>query len=247
MKILAKITNLIDIDVIYGDKGGIFYYLQLTDADDNPLYPLLTSFIDSNNYLSLDVDYEIGTSAEKYFSPLMMKLIQKACTNLSIDYEKFLCDELTATEKENIIEYVFDTLKVCSSIYIRFSTKWKKIWDALNTQYNPLDNYSMHQVRTPNLTKTNNGKGTAKSTSKSGVYGFNSPSANDSGLVDGEQTDEIINRTETETGTDTLDRDGNIGVTSSQQMLEQEWQVRQHDFYKMIYNDIDSILCLLCY
>ena len=44
------------------------------------------------------------------------------------------------------------------------------------------------------------------------------------------------------TGTRELERSGNIGVTTSQQMLESEIEVRKHDIYMIIYNDIDTIL-----
>ena len=54
-------------------------------------------------------------------------------------------------------------------------------------------------------------------------------------------------RTSTHTGTEKLQRAGNIGVTLSQQMLESEFKVRQYDFYKELYNDIDSVMCLMIY
>ena len=54
-------------------------------------------------------------------------------------------------------------------------------------------------------------------------------------------------RTSTHTGTEKLQRAGNIGVTTSQQMLESEFKVRQYDFYKELYNDIDSVMCLMIY
>ena len=63
----------------------------------------------------------------------------------------------------------------------------------------------------------------------------------------GAKLDNEITKSTTHTGTETLTRSGNIGVTTSQQMLESEFKVRQYDFYKMIYNDIDSVLCLSIY
>lgn len=51
----------------------------------------------------------------------------------------------------------------------------------------------------------------------------------------------------TETGTEDLERSGNIGVTTSQQMLEQEFRVRQYDFVQMMFEDIDKIMCLCVY
>ena len=54
--------------------------------------------------------------------------------------------------------------------------------------------------------------------------------------------------TDTETGTRGLTRHGNIGVTTSQQMLQSEIDLRSnYHFINQIMNDVDSILCLLVY
>lgn len=251
-----KIKDIVSLSDIMGDNiESIFYNLTKTSGG-NPLYPLVNDFITNDNYHTLDVDYFIGFSNEKYLSPLANKLYHEH----SEDFDG-LCNELV-----NII-------------YTRFGSKWKHIWDALNTAYNPLENYSMLEERTPDitkertldttdertpdLTKTTNGTGTTSTDSQTGIFGFNSPQSNPSGTIDGNQTDTITDRTETETGTDTstqsgtitdtesgketLERSGNIGVTTSQQMLQSEFEVRKYDFYKEIYKDIDSILCLKIY
>lgn len=228
-------------------------FSQLSDAS---VFPAVNQFINTTNYQTLDVDYLIGFSADKFVSPLSEKLWE----HLNEDIDTFAG-------------------KLAYIIYERFGSKWKHIWDALNTAYNPLENYSMLEERTPditketsidttdertpNITKTTNGTGTTSTDSQTGIFGFNSPQSNPSGTIDGNQTDTITDRTETETGTDTttkggtitdtesgketLERSGNIGVTTSQQMLQSEFEVRKYDFYKEIYKDIDSILCLKIY
>lgn len=42
-------------------------------------------------------------------------------------------------------------------------------------------------------------------------------------------------------------RSGNIGVTTTQQMLESEINIRQYTFFMNVFKDIDSILCLSIY
>ena len=60
-------------------------------------------------------------------------------------------------------------------------------------------------------------------------------------------------QTHANTGTDTdvrnyvLTRSGNIGVTTSQQMLESELELRKWNFFERVYNDIDSVCCLSIY
>lgn len=47
---------------------------------------------------------------------------------------------------------------------------------------------------------------------------------------------------ETETGTRTLTRSGNIGVTTAQQMIESEIALWQWNFFDMVFQDVDTIL-----
>lgn len=221
---------------------------------NNGSYPLVNDFINSNNYSNLEIDYFLGFSNDKYLSPLLRK---------AIGYVK---SENPSYDDSELFESAIQLLT--PQIYERFGVKWKKLYDALvNSQYNPLNNYDMEEKRTPNLTHTetyNNvtdtrtpnltTSGSANATT--GVYGFNGTSAKDSAQNDGTSSESVTgtdtnvktgNTTNTETGTDTLTRKGNIGVTSSQQLIESEWELRKHDFYAMIYKDIDSILCLKIY
>lgn len=101
------------------------------------------------------------------------------------------------------------------------------------------------------------------------TYGFNSATGvpTDSGEVESttrttgdseynkqtqtsEQTgtrDETLDYTDTETGTRTLERSGNIGVTTSQQMAQSEIELWRWNFYDDVMSDIDSILTLSVY
>lgn len=157
---------------------------------------------------------------------------------------------------------------------------WEKMWEALQEEYKPLENYSMLErmtndvtqkaygkttTRTDNLahTKTGNDTNTPNLTETEtpnitnardrGVYGFNSQPNN--AVPDSEETETETgtntttttgtsrtdyNTTESDTGTQTaadsgtdtetrnyqLTREGNIGVTTSQQMLESEIELR---------------------
>lgn len=228
--------------------------LLFANLSDGGTYPLVNAFINSDNYLTLEEDYFLGFSNEKYLSPFLSKAIG------------YIKSQHPQYNERDLFANAIDLL--VPKIYQRFGVKWKKIYDALvNSQYNPLNNYDMEEKRTPNLTHTetyNNVTDTrtpnlttsGNANSKTGVYGFNGTSAKDSAQNDGTSSESVTgtdtnvktgNTTNTETGTDTLTRKGNIGVTSSQQLIESEWELRKHDFYAMIYKDIDSILCLKIY
>lgn len=225
-----KISDLYPIDSVLAVNPSLIF-------NDLVLKEDLNDFINNNNVALLNQDYYLSHSGDKYVSPFVEKLYD---------------DGKTATEITSFVS---------SIVYNRFGAKWKKIYDALMTEYNPLENYSMEEERTPDLTEeeTQNEKSdvtTERETSATNSYkGFN---ANDPIVVnktDGDETtttsgaklDNEVTKSTTHTGTETLTRAGNIGVTTSQQMLESEFKVRQYDFYKMIYNDIDSVLCLSVY
>lgn len=64
-----------------------------------------------------------------------------------------------------------------------------------------------------------------------------------------------IDRDSTETGTDNRDisydrdvtRDGNIGATTTQQMISEERQLWLWNFFHQVYRDVDSIMCSALY
>ena len=228
-----KVSDLYTLtNIMTSGYHSIFYFLaQVEDLED------FISDGEDGNLQTLDQDYYIGYSADKFISPFVEKLFNSGKTPVEIS------------------EYVAN---ICIN---RFKTKWKKIYDALLTEYKPLENYSMEETRTPDLTfeETQNEKTdvtTERETHATNSYkGFN---ANDPVVVNktdgdedvttsGAKLDNEVTKETTHTGTEKLERAGNIGVTTSQQMLESEFKVRQYDFYKMVYNDIDSILCLSVY
>ena len=99
------------------------------------------------------------------------------------------------------------------------------------------------------------------------TYGFNSSGAVPSGkstrnasvTVSGDADDNVDTlhitgdadnniTTESESGTRTITRNGNIGVTTSQQMLQSEIDLRNNfNFTEQVFDDMDTILCLLVY
>lgn len=172
---------------------------------------------DEDNAYLMDLEYCTAVSGDKYLSK-----------NFIAQYER--------SEVEVLLYFAM-------ILYRRFNTKWSKIYDALLIEYNPLENYSSTETETPNLTDTSkaNSKVTVKqsgSTFDTAVY---QPFA--STETAGNENDNKV--TTTKTGTRTVTKSGNIGVTTSQQMLQSEVEVRQYDFYQGIYNDIDEFITTL--
>ena len=199
---------------------GIFHQLATNKTFD---------FISNENQEELDVDYYLSHSGNKFISNLY----------------------------NNILEHYPNEdplIKLSKIIENRYKEKWIRIYNAMVEKYKPLENYSMLEVETPNLEDHRVTKLDQDLINESDLndYGFNSnnpvPVSHNvnkiTGSGDKNKTDETINRT----GTRTLTRSGNIGVTTSQQMLESEIKLRAlYNMIEIIFNDVDKVLCLSIY
>lgn len=148
--------------------------------------------------------------------------------------------------------------------------KWERLYKTMFYAYQPLENYDRLEVgkdvRTPDLTRGINHDSKTISTGMSDTTGnienktsaFNSPTYSPLNYGDTKEHTEDVssgttNRTEQEkeTGTDTTDHNlrahGNIGVTSSQQMLMQEREVADFNIYHIISQDFADQFCIQLY
>ena len=259
---------------------------------------------------SLDSLYLYQHSGEKYIAPLMNmflasdgKLDQTGITNCS---------------------------KMIAALWY---DKWTRLWEVNTAEFNPIENYNMHEEEDTEPTGTETSEVTLSGTetdthTKSGsetntrtesgsegktlshtghdtvrtqgtdtnnkesnsVYGFNSQTAvpaseksvntdqtvtTTPGVTDTENktftnrqttdTETFLNRQDQDQKTFTnrkntevksfedrnthreLDRTGNIGVTTNQQMLQSSLELWQWNFWLQVFEDIDSTICLDCY
>ena len=174
-------------------------------------YPTTFSWLSSTNAETLDMEYYLNHSGEKYISPLTLKLY----TNDNTTY-------LT---------------KIASLIVLKYADKWNKLYKAFfQDEYNPIENYSMIEEENVNTSITNSTNG------KNNIYGFNTTAEN--GVPQDNSNVESTTSGDFDDNHRKLIRSGNIGVTTSQQMLQSEIELRQWDFYNMIMNDIDDVMCL---
>lgn len=177
---------------------------------------------------------------------------------ISITYDRFLY--IQEHEQPNFAV----KLELMNMIVSKFYDKWNRLYEVLvQSHYSPLENYDMSQTETPDITKTKHHEentdvsvATSDQTSTNSLYGYNNSTpqpvnkADSSGTTTttGDVKDNYYDDTDTETGTRSLTRHGNIGVTTSQQMLLSEVDLRDKmNFYNIIMDDMDSILCQLVY
>lgn len=140
---------------------------------------------------------------------------------------------------------------------------WERMWNAIQTEYNPLENYDRREEWEDSQTvereaANNTSVNGSVNTSEQGnnyVYGFNdnsqvkqSSSDRNAGTTNRDTT--TANGTESTTGNGTRSGriHGNIGVTTSQAMLEAEINLdRKINMYDIIAKDFRNRFCILMY
>ena len=124
-------------------------------------------------------------------------------------------------------------LQVWSSVNAQ---NWAKIWTALQAEYNPIHNYNMTE------SWEDHSEGVGDGTSQRDVAGFNE---NQTLVHDSKLTD---NNSSEVDSTHEGRRSGNIGVTTSQQMLEAELALRaKHNMYQIISDSFKRNFCIMVY
>lgn len=124
---------------------------------------------------------------------------------------------------------------IADSILLKYGDNWNRIIKAYMSTYNPIENYSMTEHEEVNTQIHNE--------SKVKKYGFNT--AEDSPVGDNEIESDASGSKDD--NFKDLTRSGNIGVTTSQQMITSELELRKNTVLDIIFNDIDKLLCLKIY
>lgn len=217
-------------------NNGIFTFLNVLDV------PWKTLDISKQ----LNMVYHGNHSGNKESSPLLDSLLVE---NVLADNDKTL---------------------IAMSIFSIFSVKWQKLYSTLSLEYKPIENYNMEETEkivgnTENTDKVNgtvntsvNNKQNSSSNKTSSLYGFNSATdvnsdkdnvTDDSTTNETGETKEVRDRTNMNNSKEdrTLTRHGNIGVTTSQQMIQSEIQLWQWTFFNDVFKDIDTILTIQTY
>lgn len=140
---------------------------------------------------------------------------------------------------------------------------WERMWDAIKTEYNPLENYDRREEWEDSQTVEREAQNQTTATGETNdttqanhfVYGFNDNSqvkqSSDTGGGTSEREDSTTaSGTESTTGSGTRSGriHGNIGVTTSQAMLEAEINLdRKINMYDIIAKDFRNRFCILMY
>lgn len=111
---------------------------------------------------------------------------------------------------------------------------WARMYKALSEDYNPLHNFDRHEEYKDERTGDSNGTNTDR------VTAYNSSSFTDRGQSAGSSH-----------SSDTLEHTahlyGNIGVTRSQEMVQDELDLRKTDIYHIISKEFKERFCIMLY
>lgn len=214
-----KLIETYDISNFLQPKHGIFTALMEYGAAK---ITWLTDDIASR----LDVEYYLNFSGDKNISKMFNLLIE------TIEKQEITDDKIQSAV--NMLAII---------IINKYADKWNRLYNAyVQEEYQPLENYKMVESGTDkestkiSNTQETNGKG----------YGFNSTTAVN--VADNTQQSTTQGDLDDNVKQHEFTRSGNIGVTTSQQMLQSELDLRNnYDFFKHIFIDVDNIMCSLYY
>ena len=227
----------------------------------------------SSPFANFDIFEDLGIDDDDLFQMFFDKFgelkIGKALPPK--DFKVIYNMQVVKLETEQLrYEYVWAWLSSKIKDYLAANAyNWEKKVDALTTDYKPLENYNMveHTGATSVSSRIRSSQGTVKNTSK--VAPFDSESFKNESEVTSSQgtlngtdfhSDAGITGYDSDTKTLTFDdmttpqgnatavskltRSGNIGVTTSQQMLESELELRKVDLVNDFFKEISKVALL---
>lgn len=107
--------------------------------------------------------------------------------------------------------------------------QWQRLAKALQVEYEPLENFDRHEESSDTTDTKNSGSSKGETVGKS--TGFNSESLV---TTDGGESSSSAQSSGTIVNKHTSRLHGNIGVTTSQQMLQSEIDIRRYNWYNEV-------------
>lgn len=207
-----------DYSMQYSPFDAIYSY-----ATDNTLS--LPTWFDVAFKNAIDYEYIFNRSGEKIISNYQLKLYDFYKKLYPNDSE----DSLLTKTLENI----------ASSMYYKFIENWDKLHSAIFADYNPIENYNSLETITRSGDDKTSINTDQKQTSKTSAF-------NSSSMLDNAEVDTSGNATNNYSKTDynskvKTEKSGNIGVTSSQDMINQEIELRKIKFFDLLFDDVDTM------
>ena len=161
-------------------------------------------------------------------------------TNLDLLYlthsgDKYISKLCILSYDEDVMTPADRSKNIADLILLKFGSNWDKMYKSLLEEYNPANDYDK--------TTHEEFNSKVKNTSASKRYGFNTPADSPVGDTDIESES---SGTKDDNFTDSHVY-GNVGINSRQKLINEELELRKKNIIEMIFNDIDTMLCLKIY
>lgn len=123
---------------------------------------------------------------------------------------------------------------------------WKALWESTKLEYNPIENYDRFEDVTEGRESEASGTGKSSGTKSDSARGFDGGT-----LVDTDSSKDTGESSSSSTGKEDFTRTahihGNIGVTTSQQMIMSEREVAEFSFYDKLTMEFKAKFCIMVY
>ena len=164
-----------------------------------------------------------------------------------VDKNKVIQSILLNCAELEILYQNLDTMKLAIGVWSAAEQDtWRKMYATQMLEYNPLWNVDAHVERTERVAGSDNRTTTPSTTNEHSVQGYNSTqwASSDKDVLSGTVTD---NSTDDHTTTYREERTGNIGVTSSMQLIAAERDVADFSIIRFITESFKKRFCIMVY
>lgn len=164
---------------------------------------------------------------------------------------------------DNSYRYIHAANLICSSLcdnidldtivemlYSLNIENWNRLYSNYKAEYDPIENYNLieESKRVNTGTQGNKQSGTSTTASTASVYAYNVTTPNPATAGNATVTPNLENtRTDNLTEQNNLTRHGNIGVTTSAQMITENIKLWKWKYFNEIFKDLDGILTVGVY
>ena len=129
--------------------------------------------------------------------------------------------------------------KLTDRIYTKFMPNWLKLAKAINADYDPIENYKL--IEEENI----GSEIVIDSENQNNTFGYNTTS--EDGVPNEKATGKSTSSGDFEKNYRKLLKSGNVGVTTSQQMIESQVVLARHKLLDLIFKDLNEFLFLSIY
>lgn len=140
-------------------------------------------------------------------------------------------------------DFMQDVINSLFKRWYRTFSKWEK---ALNIEYDPLSNYDRKEEWSDNSKADTSTNSTSNSDNTLKVSSYDSDAMHDKERSDNNNKSNIVSKSSADNKR-TGRAYGNIGVTTSQQMLDAELSIARFNLYNQIADIIVRDICIMVY